>query len=80
MLRKNKFDFVVYGKGYKRLVALFFAFFICSLAGFINLYGIKKIISELVHYFLLHSLSFLVGLLFFYILFGQEKYIYLKMK
>ena len=42
MLRKNKFDFVVYGTGYKRLVALFFAFFICSLAGFINLYGIEK--------------------------------------
>ena len=42
MLRKNKFDFVVYGTGYKRLVALFFAFFICSLTGFINLYGIEK--------------------------------------
>lgn len=26
MLRKNKFDFVVYGTGYKRLVAFFLRF------------------------------------------------------
>lgn len=42
MLRKNKFDFVVYGTGYIRLVMLFFAFFVCSLVGFINLYVVKK--------------------------------------
>ena len=57
MLKKKKYDFKVYGTGYIRLVMLFFAFFVCSLVGFINLYVI-----------------------FFYILFGQEKYIYLKMK
>ena len=75
MLKKKKYDFKVYGTGYIRLVMLFFAFFVCSLVGFINLYVIEKqnIGVDTI-------LSFLVGLLFFYILFGQEKYIYLKMK
>ena len=42
MLKKKKYDFKVYGTGYIRLVMLFFAFFVCSLVGFINLYVIEK--------------------------------------
>lgn len=42
MLRRNKFDFVVYGTGYRRLVMFFFVVFVCLLAGFINQYFIKK--------------------------------------
>ena len=42
MLKKKKYDFEVYGTGYIRLVMLFFAFFVCSLVGFINLYVIEK--------------------------------------